>query len=255
MSYLLNAIRVAGAECGLNLAAAIPIERYDNAVPAALRAIAIDHHARSIILIANGGAAFWHAFTNHAAQHPGWCARENPLDDFTRAIVECNLAPAARKRGSRCTPVYPFVNGGPTLNFMELAKLAGLAGPSILGVVVHPVYGPWIAFRAAMLVDAVLDEPGIAVGFDPCPSCTVRSCIPACPASAVNFATGWDIPRCLTHRVEAEQDCVPRCHARVGCVLGPEHRYPDDELVYHQARALRAMRPYYDVHIRPDRAR
>ena len=34
-------------------------------------------------------------------------------------------------------------------------------------------------------------------------------------------------------------------------MLGPEHRYPDDELAYHQMRALRAMRPYYETHIKP----
>jgi hypothetical protein len=34
-------------------------------------------------------------------------------------------------------------------------------------------------------------------------------------------------------------------------VLGPEHRYADDELAYHQMRALRSMRPYYDSHLKP----
>jgi hypothetical protein len=28
-------------------------------------------------------------------------------------------------------------------------------------------------------------------------------------------------------------------------VLGPDERYPDDELAYHQMRALRLMRQYY----------
>jgi hypothetical protein len=78
-----------------------------------------------------------------------------------------------------------------------------------------------------------------------------RSCIAACPAAAVSFPAGWDIPKCLTHRVEVEADCEPRCHARVGCVVGPEHRYPDEELAYHQRRALGAMRPWYETHLRP----
>ena len=75
----------------------------------------------------------------------------------------------------------------------------------------------------------------------------------ACPAGAVTFPSGWDIPGCLTYRVEAEAECAPRCHARAGCVLGPEYRYPDDELAYHQGRALRAMRSYYEANIRPGR--
>ncbi|MGH8012878.1 MAG: hypothetical protein ACREQ4_10300, partial [Candidatus Binataceae bacterium] len=87
--------------------------------------------------------------------------------------------------------------------------------------------------------------PGIALGFDPCPQCTARTCISACPGAAVSFPAGWDIPGCTKHRVEAESDCAARCHARVACVLGPEHRYPDDELAYHQERALRSIREYY----------
>ncbi|MGO9263756.1 MAG: hypothetical protein ACLQBA_02530 [Candidatus Binataceae bacterium] len=258
MAHLLETVRVAAAPWGLNLVAAVSVARYDaHAQGAAPRAAAAAPGAQGIIVVANGGGDFWRAFTAFATSHPGWRERANPLDDFTRAVVEDTLAPVVRAQGVRCTPVYPFVAdgpfmaGGPTLNFMELGKLAGLAGPSIVGVVVHPVYGPWLAFRAALLVDVAIDAPGAALGFDPCPGCTVRSCVTACPADAVSGASGWDIPRCLTHRVEREADCTPRCHARAACVLGPEHRYPDDELAYHQKRALAAMRPYYETHIRP----
>jgi hypothetical protein len=167
-------------------------------------------------------------------------------------VVEREVAEPLRDAALRYTVVHPFMHGGArTLNFVELGKAAGIAGPSILGVVVHPTYGPWIAFRAALLLDVMLDMTGAAHGFDPCPGCVPRSCISACPVGAVSFPAGWDVPKCLTHRVEAEPDCAGRCHARVGCVLGPEHRYPDDELAYHQMRALRAMRPYYETHIKP----
>lgn len=254
MVHLLETVRAASAPWGLNLVAAVAVSRYDaHAQGAARRAAAADPGAQAIIVVANGGGDFWRAFTAFAASHPGWRERANPLDDFTRAIVEDTLAPAVRAQGVRCTPVYPFLAGGPTLNFMELGKLAGLAGPSIVGVVVHPMYGPWLAFRAALLVDVAIEAPGAALGFDPCPGCTARSCVTACPAGAVNSASGWDIPRCLTHRVEREAECTPRCHARAACVLGPEHRYPEDELAYHQQRALAAIRPYYATHIRPPR--
>lgn len=253
MTELLQLIRAATARCGLNLVAAIPATRYDRAVgpQAQLNTVAPD--ARSIVVVGNGGGAFWRVLKEHAARHPGWWDREHPLDDFTREVIEREVVPLVRAVGVRCTPVYPFAGSGPTLNFMELGKIAGLGGPSILGVLVHPTFGPWIAFRGAMLIDAELDAPGDALGFDPCPSCTVRSCIPACPVGAVSFPQGWDIPKCLEHRVEVEPDCAPRCHARAGCVLGPEHRYPDDELAYHQMRALRSMRAYYLAQPRPAR--
>lgn len=250
---ILAAVRAAAAPRGLNLVAALPLERYDAAVKAEARAAPIDPAARAIVVIGNGGGALWAALKAHAARNPGWWERQNPLDDFTREMVERDVAAPLRKMGLRCTAVYPFMRGAPALDFIALARAAGIAGPSIVGVAVHPVFGPWIAFRAALLLDAPLDAPGEAAGFDPCPGCAARSCISACPAGAVSFPAGWDVPRCLTHRVEVEADCAGRCHARVGCVLGPEHRYPDDELAYHQMRALGAMRPYYDAHLKPGR--
>jgi epoxyqueuosine reductase len=69
----------------------------------------------------------------------------------------------------------------------------------------------------------------------------------------VSNENGWDLPGCLKFRVEHEPDCAPRCHARAACVLGPEYRYPDAELAYHQGRALEVMRPYYEAHLRPRR--
>jgi epoxyqueuosine reductase len=249
----LDQIRRAAGQYGLNLIAAIPIARYDYMVKEISRASLIDPQARSIVVIGNGGGAMWNSLKAHAMRNPGWWNRENPLDDFVREVIERDVVAPIRASGLRCTTLYPFMSASPTLNFIELGKVAGIAGPSILGVTVHPVYGPWIAFRAALLIDEAIDAPGDALGFDPCPLCTVRSCITACPAGAVSVESGWDIPKCMTHRVEVEADCAPRCHARAGCVLGPEHRYPDDELAYHQMRALRSMRPYYEKHIKPNR--
>ncbi len=256
MKDSLGPIRTAAARHGLNLIAAIPADRYDKLVaPAARTNIFASTNTmakpRSIIVIGNGGGDFWDAFSRFADRNPGWHERTNPLDDYTCEIIEREVVPVANQAGGRCVTVYPFVQAGPSLNFIELAKLAGLGGPSIIGVVLHPIYGPWIAFRAALIIETDLDMPGPAIGFDPCPGCAPRSCIAACPAAAVSFPTGWNIPKCLTHRIEVEADCAPRCHARVGCVIGPEHRYPDDELAYHQRRALGAMRPWYETHIRP----
>jgi epoxyqueuosine reductase len=240
----LRSIFARARQFGLNLTAAVPAERYELAAPPAYRANAIHPACRSIAVIGNGGADFWRAFKAHAATNPGWLERDDPLDDFTRQIVELEIVKPIKEAGFGCIPVYPF-GAGPTLNFMQLAMLAGLAGPSIIGVVVHPVFGPWIAFRAAILLDCEIDLTGDAVGFDPCPTCSIRSCISACPASAVSFPSGWNISGCLAHRIEAHPQCADRCHARVACVLSPEQRYPDDELAYHQERALRVMRPHY----------
>ena len=154
-AIIIEKIRRAGAPYGLNLVATAAVERYDAAVTEPYRARAIAPHARTIIVVANGGGELWAALKRHADSHPGWWQRANPLDDFTHEIVEHEIAPAARAGGANVRIVYPFMNNAATLNFIELGKAAGLAGPSILGVVVHPVYGPWIAFRAAILIDQI----------------------------------------------------------------------------------------------------
>ena len=238
MSELLDFIRTRAAPHGLNLIAAVPVDRYDEAAPAQMRASAIDPYARSIVVIGNGGGAFWEAYQRHLLTDPDWTRRDNPLDDFTRKVVERDVAGALGARGLRCTTVYPFVSDAGNLHFMELGKIAGIGGPSIIGVLIHPVYGTWIAFRAALLVEEMLDEPGPALSFDPCPRCVPRSCIAACPVGAVSTGAGWDFVKCVRHRVEADPDCNGGCYSRLGCVIGPEHRYPDDELHHHQERAL-----------------
>ncbi|HUY20317.1 MAG TPA: hypothetical protein VMV15_13910 [Candidatus Binataceae bacterium] len=248
MNEILEIVRTQAAPYGLNLIAAIPAARYAATGAAAQSSLRAAHpRARSIVLLGNGGGGLWRALEAHATAHPGWWRRDHPLDDFTREVVERMMLPALEAHGLEAIAAYPFLADPYMFNFIELGRLAGLGGPSILGVLVHPVYGPWIAFRAAILLDADLDSPGAAAGFDPCPSCTVRSCIPACPVGAVTPASGWDVPRCARHRVEVETDCAARCHARVGCVLGPNHRYPDEELAYHQRRSLPAMRSYYEA--------
>ena len=137
-SSTLEIIRRAAEPHGLNLVAATPAARYDAAVKEISRASAIDPLARTIVVIGNGGGALWNALKSHAANNPGWWSRENPLDDFTRDVVERDIASPLRASGLRCTTVYPFMNNGRTLSFIELGKVAGIAGPSILGVTVHP---------------------------------------------------------------------------------------------------------------------
>src|SRR2546422_143454 len=96
------------------------------------------------------------------------------------------------------------------------------------------------ALRAALLVPLTLAAPRPADGFDPCPGCTERACADACPAKAVT-AAGWDVPGCAAHRLQAEDPCASRCHARFDCVIGRPYRYPPDALEYHQGRALAGL--------------
>jgi hypothetical protein len=222
------------APYGLNLVGVASVAAYDAEVgPGRGLARHLDG-AVSAVVIGNGGRAFWDAYRHFCALHPGYDERPDPLDDFTREVVEESCAPLAR--GGAVRILYPFGFTHEGVSFTRLARLAGLGSESLLGVLVHPVYGPWMALRAAILARQSLDAPRPAEAFDPCPSCSERPCIAACPGGAVD-AAGWSVPRCAAHRAPPGDPCATRCHARVACVLGPEYRYPDAALAYHQQRA------------------
>lgn len=247
MDPIVELIAGRAARRGLNLTGTVAVERYDAEVPCDARAQRVAPHARSIIVIGNGGGDFWHAYQRHLTLDPSWSARADPLDDFIRQIVSTELLPALERRGMRCVAGYPFTGPGADLRFMDLARLAGLGAPSLLGVLVHPRYGPWMALRAALLIDSEVEQPGEAIGFDPCPRCVSRACIAACPAAAVSVR-GWNPSSCMEYRVQNGSECASTCHSRRTCVLSPEARYPDDEIRYHQERALRTMRAYRTKH-------
>jgi hypothetical protein len=217
---------------GLNLVAAAPVAAYDAGLPVERTLARYMPTARTAIVIGNGGGAFWDAFRARW-HHPELARSPDPLDAFTREVVETTTATVVPP------PVrilYPFRFSVEPISFMRLADCAGLGRPSLLGVLIHPRYGPWIALRAALLVPEEVVAPRPADGFDPCPGCGERACMVACPAGAVSDA-GWDIPRCAAYRHGPTDPCASRCHARFDCVIGREHRYPDDAMAYHQSRA------------------
>ncbi len=229
MSAPLDGLRARLAEVGLDLIGVTSTATYDAIVPAAHRLARIAPGMRSAIVIGNGGRAFWDAFQRAAP------AGLDPLDAFTRTVVRAATDPLPA--GARV--VYPFDHPGTPVSFVHLAECAGLGRRSLLGVLVHPEYGPWMALRAALLVPEAL-TPSPVPAFDPCPSCVERPCIAACPAGAVG-ATGWDVPRCMTHRLAVVDDCADQCHARVDCVYGRAHRYPPEAMAFHQASARATM--------------
>jgi hypothetical protein len=152
---------------GLNLIGVASVASYDAQVGPGRRLGRHLRGAESAIVVGNGGGAFWSAYRRFCAARPAHEDRRDPMDDFTREIVETALAPLV---GDAATHIlYPFGFAEDGVSFTRLAELAGLGRPSLLGVLVHPVYGPWIALRAAILVRERLEAPRPADGFDPAP--------------------------------------------------------------------------------------
>lgn len=243
---LLNSITDALAPHGLNLIGTATVTSYETMVPAQYHVASLLPEAKTLVVIGNGGGQFWEGFRAYCQERPGYLqGREHPLDDYTVEVIEKTLTPILAQSGVVYRYLYPFRFWSEPVSFMHLARAAGLAGSSFLGVVIHPVYGPWMALRAALLINQELHVEPTATGFDPCPTCVERACMAACPASAISAQKGWDIPACVQHRLRVTTDCVDYCRARFDCVYGREHRYPLDELQYHQQFSFTEMKKYF----------
>jgi epoxyqueuosine reductase QueG len=231
---------------GLNVCLPLDAAAFDAAcapVAPSLRLETLLPGARGALVVGSAGRAFFEAFARARAAGDAANgtrsvadAAPDPLDRYTRAVVEETVRDALAPLGIEHALRFPFVGearGGSPIPFQRLGRAAGLGAPGPLGLQIHPVYGPWWAYRALVVVDAEL-ATAAPVG-DGCAGCDAP-CVAACPAAAVQRA-GFVVPACHARRLVAEA-CHLSCAARIACVRGPEHRYADEQLAFHMAASM-----------------
>ncbi len=245
---LLQEITAVLAPVGLNLIGTTPRSDYEAMVPSQYHIKQQFPETETVVIIGNGGREFWRHFQEYAEGRPDYLQQhDHPLDVYTVDVIRARLTLLLDATHAQYRIIYPFqFFSGLAVSFMHLAQAARLSVPSILGVQLHPRYGPWIAWRAAVLIAhtfPALSAP--AQDFDPCSTCVERPCIAACPAQAVSIARSWDLLACTQHRLRVPTDCAAHCHARYTCVYGRTHRYPEDALAYHQGFSLATAQAYF----------
>lgn len=198
----------------------------DDNVPAA----APGRPARTVFLVGNAGPALWRAFEAAGRDEA------DPLDGWTRRT----LAPIAEATGARA--LFPF-DGPPYLPFQRWAASADEVHVSPLGILVHPDFGLWHAYRGALAFAERLDLPVPARRPSPCETCADKPCLDACPVGAFTRA-GYDVAACAGHIAgPAGAECMDGgCLARRACPVGRDHAYAPDQARFHMARFLAARR-------------
>jgi epoxyqueuosine reductase QueG len=219
---------------GLNVLMPLAPPAFDAACALATPDVRLDRllpGARAALVVGSGGPAFFDRFAREAAEaHDG---APNPLDRFTMRVVNAAVADALARPVVAHSTYFPFTTSQPLIPFQRLGRAAGLGGPGPLGLQIHPVFGPWWAYRALVVVDREL-PPAPAPG-DGCAGCDAP-CVTACPAGAV-AVTGFDVPACHARRLSVDA-CRLSCAARIACVRGPEHHYSDRQLAFHMAASM-----------------
>jgi hypothetical protein len=186
--------------------------------------------ARSLILIGNIGGAMWPAFQRKPH------ADSDPLDAWTRQVIDA----VAEKVGAR--PLYPF-DGPPYYPFQRWAERAEGVKPSPLMIFIHPQFGLWHAYRAALLFAEDYAFPSRRPGAHPCESCADKPCLSACPVGAFS-GSAFDDRACATH-VDGPRGTECRdhgCLARRACPIGRAYAYPDAQMAFHMEAFLAPRR-------------
>jgi hypothetical protein len=171
---------------------------------------------RTIVLAGMAGRGGWDAFAASPEARDGL---EHPLDRWSRRLIES----LARDLGGKA--FFPF-GGPPFLPFQRWAQRAEPVHSSPIGLLIHPYYGLWHAYRGAIGFPEELVIPEPAPVPSPCESCTGRWCLKACPVGAFSNI-GYDVAACAGHlRGATGADCVGfGCRARRGCPVGADHAY------------------------------
>jgi hypothetical protein len=213
---------------GLNVQLPVDAATFD-AVAAPLRLSALLPGAAGALIAGGGGRRFFEGFLAAPEARDG---QSDPLDRYTARVVADRVARALAAGAVRFAIGHPF-DRDPVIPFQRLGRAAGLGGPGPLALQIHPVFGPWWAYRALIVVDRPL-APAAAPG-DGCAGCPAP-CVSACPGRAVSRA-GFDVGACHAHRL-ADVACQPSCAARLACIRGPEHRYTDQQLAFHMRASM-----------------
>jgi epoxyqueuosine reductase QueG len=188
---------------------------------------AMPGNARFVILIGNAGPAMFRRFARE--RNP----QQELLDVWTKSVID----PLANDLGARA--VYPFDK--PPQPFLTWARRGGAGYTSPLGLNIHPVYGLWHAYRAALLFPVAFDMPHNKLGQNPCESCDAKPCLSACPVSAFD-GTSYDVQACGQHiKSNAGQNCMTTgCKARLACPVGEGFVYQVDQREFHMKAFLKA---------------
>ena len=179
--------------------------------------------AQTVVLLGNVGASIWPAFSEWSAHH---CDLPNPLDTWSVDVIR----PLAEAAGGTAW----FPSERPWQPFQRWAMQAEGLKPSPLGILVHPDFGLWHGYRAAIGFRERIHCPVAPLRPHPCDHCSDKPCLTACPASAV-LADRFDVPGCRTYLgSEGEGTCmVSGCIARNACPVGAGYRYPVGQLRFH----------------------
>ena len=178
---------------------------------------------RALVLLGFTGSAQWPAFASSPEYADG---EPHPLDRWSVRLI----GRLGADFGAR--PLYPF-GGPPWWPFQQWARRAEALHSSPLGILMHPRFGLWHAYRGALLFAEQFALPPRLSSDSPCESCAAKPCIASCPAGAVT-SQGFVRAACAAHVTSPRGiECRSGCLSRGSCPVGVSHRYGREQASFY----------------------
>jgi hypothetical protein len=179
----------------------------------------------TLVLLGWTGGHQWPAFATSPEAVDG---KPHPLDRWSRRLIDA----AASALGA--VAFYPF-GGPPHLDFQRWALRAEAVARSPIGMLIHPRWGLWHAYRGALGFRERLVLTNVTEGPTPCETCADRPCLSSCPVAAFSEDEGYDVTACRQHvRGPRGESCMTYgCAARRACPFRPEEPYSPAQSTFH----------------------
>lgn len=196
------------------------------------------------VLLGNS-KALWPAFLTWLGKQPSPAAVADPLDTYLRAAVEQAMDLVGKKSVGgpiESDIVWPWEGGARLCSMQRVAVCSGLCyHDSETQLAVHPIFGAWLAFRAVVVFDATptaLKLPSKAPERLGCLlSDAEKSAARAAMAAALRASDEANLCTQLHGAKGMEADVRLAWAALRDCVrVGKEHKYSDDQLIYHYTK-------------------
>jgi len=228
----METIQTLASEHGLAIRGSFPVTQ-DDRVPD------IDSltPSASLVLFGNVGSSIWQVFRHSPEYADG---QPDPLNRWSERIGK---AIAARLGG---LALFPF-GGPPYLPFLSWAGKAEHLKSSKLGMLIHPEYGLWHAYRFAIALPEICSFERAEGASDICAQCPDQPCLKGCPVNAFS-GSEYDVEACYRYldRHPMTQCMKTGCQARVSCPKGARFRYQGEHAAFHMEAFRQSMKQRFN---------
>ena len=225
---ILRDVKERARTLGFDLVGALPIGTYNRMVDESAR-ISDLGDAKNLALVIGNTRTLWPVFVRHLQQDPQRLQRPDPLDRYVESCLSelfAGLPIRAELRWAhKAEPAH--------VSMQTLAHLAGIGYKTDSYLVVHPVYGQWVALRAVAVLPVHGPEKGFEWTEPPCAACST-GCGPALAAAMA----GQAYPNGHT---TVRENWMPWVAIRDACPIGKAHRYSEEQIRYHYTKDIKSL--------------